>query len=86
MNLEKGKKSELKVRKSNILDTSDGASTRDSNKLQLDKSDDVKKKKHKKSSSNVDEFAFSSSIKQEDQYANFINNYDGKIFIFIRSN
>ena len=82
MNLDKGKKSENKIRKSNFLDNTDGASTIDSNKLQIDKNEDGKKKKHKKSSSNVDEFAFSSSIKQEDQYANFINNYDVKLYLY----
>lgn len=38
-----------------------------------------KKKAHKKSNSNVEEFAFGEKAKLDEQLQNFVNNYDGKI-------
>lgn len=37
-----------------------------------------KKKVHKKSNSNVEEFAFGEKAKLDEQLQNFVNNYDGK--------
>lgn len=36
------------------------------------------KKKHKKSNSNLEEFAFGEKAKLDEQLQNFVSNYDGK--------
>lgn len=38
----------------------------------------TKKRIHKKSNSNVEEFAFGEKAKLDEQLQNFVNNYDGK--------
>jgi tryptophanyl-tRNA synthetase len=43
----------------------------------------TKKKVHKKSNSNVEEFAFGEKSKLDEQLHNFVNNYDGKFYYLI---
>ena len=42
------------------------------------KTDIVKKNRHTKSNSNVEEFAFGEKKQLDEQLTNFVNNYDGK--------
>lgn len=39
---------------------------------------EIIKKKHKKSNSNLEEFAFGEKAKLDEQLQNFVSNYDGK--------
>jgi hypothetical protein len=40
-----------------------------------------KKRKHMKSNSNVEEFAFNDGKLLEEKLCNFVNNYDGKAYL-----
>lgn len=52
--------------------------SKDVNNKITEEDDTKKKKRHTKSNSNAEEFAFADSKPLEDKLHNFVNNYDGK--------